>query len=332
MMDLQEILKGVSRSFYLSLRFLPKRVRRSMMLAFLACKAADTIADTRLLPRPRRLEILERYRQIFAKATDPDLFALLKQEVSPQADNIFEQKLLLTLPVLWISLQQQPTTDQRLIRELVMELTQGMIFDLERFPGETSEGLTALTTEAELDQYTYYVAGCVGRFWTKILQEHYRFTERWTDSEPAEIGEQFGKGLQRVNILRDLSQDLQQGRCYLPTDRLTPLQLKPADLLDPQSLTALRPYLQDLLRQTRQQLNCGLLYVRYLPRYAMRLRWVVLVPMRLGYQTLDLLEQSDTWLNPQRVHKVKRRTVYRTMVASAVWNPWPSRLVNSTTG
>ena len=58
-MELQEILKGVSRSFYLSLRFLPGRIREPLSLAFLACKAADTIADTSLVPHSGRLAALQ---------------------------------------------------------------------------------------------------------------------------------------------------------------------------------------------------------------------------------------------------------------------------------
>lgn len=65
-MKLKKILKGVSRSFYLSLILLPKAIRWPMGLAFLACKAADTIADTKLIPKPERLKLLDAYREMFA--------------------------------------------------------------------------------------------------------------------------------------------------------------------------------------------------------------------------------------------------------------------------
>ena len=72
----RNILKGVSRSFYLSLRFLPSEVRDTLSFAFLLCKIADTIADTELIPVEERLDVLCRYR---------DRLEILR---SPQDDKI----------------------------------------------------------------------------------------------------------------------------------------------------------------------------------------------------------------------------------------------------
>src|SRR2546430_17549514 len=49
-----ELLKRVSRSFYLSLAVLPASVRRILGLAYLFARAADTIADSRLIDRQER--------------------------------------------------------------------------------------------------------------------------------------------------------------------------------------------------------------------------------------------------------------------------------------
>ena len=45
-------LRSVSRSFYLSLAILPRSLREPIGLAYLLARAADTVADTRALPRP----------------------------------------------------------------------------------------------------------------------------------------------------------------------------------------------------------------------------------------------------------------------------------------
>jgi phytoene/squalene synthetase len=47
------------------------------------------------------------------------------------------------------------------------------------------------------------------------------------------MGSGSARGLQSINILRDLPKDLQAGRCYLPLDELAGAGLTPADLLDP---------------------------------------------------------------------------------------------------
>jgi len=65
---LYQLLPQVSRSFYLSLRVLPQSVRQPIGLAYLFCRAADTIADTALLPRDLRLSYLGQCRAAFGEA------------------------------------------------------------------------------------------------------------------------------------------------------------------------------------------------------------------------------------------------------------------------
>jgi len=59
--------------------------------------------------------------------------------------------------------------------------------------------------------------GCVGEFWTRICRAHLFPTAVLDDAFLLSNGVRFGKGLQLVNILRDLPVDLRHGRCYLPS-------------------------------------------------------------------------------------------------------------------
>ena len=57
------VLRGVSRSFYLTLRVLPRELREPVGLAYLLARAADTISDTRLVPPVDRLQHLVAFRE-----------------------------------------------------------------------------------------------------------------------------------------------------------------------------------------------------------------------------------------------------------------------------
>ena len=71
---LGDLLRGVSRSFYLTLRVLPTGLRQPVGLAYLLARAADTIADTRLLAPSQRLDHLLRFReQVQGPADLPEL-------------------------------------------------------------------------------------------------------------------------------------------------------------------------------------------------------------------------------------------------------------------
>jgi len=61
---LENLLKDVSRSFYLTLRVLPAAVRPQIGLAYLLARAADTIADTDIIPVVGRLAALQGFRKI----------------------------------------------------------------------------------------------------------------------------------------------------------------------------------------------------------------------------------------------------------------------------
>jgi len=55
---LDGILSNVSRSFYLSLAILPRAVRTQLSVAYLIARAADTVADTRVIQAERRVALL----------------------------------------------------------------------------------------------------------------------------------------------------------------------------------------------------------------------------------------------------------------------------------
>ncbi|WP_370543827.1 squalene/phytoene synthase family protein, partial [Burkholderia pseudomallei] len=78
------LLKGVSRSFYLTLRVLPQGMRDPIGLAYLLARAADTIADTSLIPPAQRLELLLSLRAQINGAPDPHALARIAGEVAGQ--------------------------------------------------------------------------------------------------------------------------------------------------------------------------------------------------------------------------------------------------------
>jgi farnesyl-diphosphate farnesyltransferase len=123
--------------------------------------------------------------------------------------------------------------DQASIRAVLKMITSGQELDIERFSAANANQIFALATDQELDDYTYRVAGCVGEFWTTICRAHLFQNDSLDQDFLLKNGVRFGKGLQLVNILRDLPADLRRGRCYLPSQRLNERGLTPTDLLDP---------------------------------------------------------------------------------------------------
>jgi farnesyl-diphosphate farnesyltransferase len=309
---LGEILRGVSRTFYLSLKVLPAEVRRPVGLAYLFARAADTIADTRLISRGKRLEYLELFRTAIREADPAHIRGITTALTGPQ--KIPEERALLSrLEECFTMYGALDSGDLRRISDLILTITQGMQMDLATFPGEDEDHLVALSTRDDLDRYTYYVAGCVGEFWTEIHVAHRPALAGWDVGEIKKRGVAFGKGLQMTNILRDLSRDLRLGRCYLPQEDLETLGLTPPDLLDPRSISRVTPLLRTLVRLTLSHYREGWEYTLAIPRREIRMRLACAWPLLIGLKTLALVSRAQNLLDPATVVKISRKEVVRVL-------------------
>ncbi|MGF6721692.1 farnesyl-diphosphate farnesyltransferase [Paraburkholderia sp. GAS41] len=314
------LLKGVSRSFYLTLRILPAGMRDPIGLAYLLARAADTIADTSLIPPAQRLELLLSLRAQVNGAGDQGAFLQrMSVEVAGQQTLSDEKVLLESLGPALAILSQLSESDRKAVREIVSTLTEGMEFDLRTFPDERSGQIVALEALSELDRYTYLVAGCVGEFWTRMTYAHMPGTLKSspeTMSSMLQRGVRFGKALQMTNVLRDCGKDLRIGRCYLPVEMLDRFGLSPQDLLEPGNSLRARPLLVELVRLTLDHFRLAVDYTLALPAFSVRLRLACLWPVLIGLETVLLLVHNDDWLDPDKVSKIQRGKVYRVIGAS----------------
>ena len=318
--SLNELLKQTSRSFYLTLRVLPRAIRPQIGLAYLLARTTDTIADTDLVPLTQRLDALQRLRdRILGTSAAPLNFGELARQQGLPAERMLLEHVEEALAVL----HGLAETDLKLVRQVLDTITGGQALDLQRFAGATADNIIALQNDVELDDYTYRVAGCVGEFWTGMCQEH-EFSDVEILGMPEltapifeDNGVRFGKGLQLVNILRDLPKDLRTGRCYLPIDQLAPVGLQPADLLSPANEMKFRPLYDRYLDQAEGHLAAGWDYTLTIPWSHLRVRLACAWPILIGLETIRRLRVEPV-LNAERRVKVSRAEVRGIMLRS-IW-------------
>jgi farnesyl-diphosphate farnesyltransferase len=316
-------LRSVSRSFYLSLAVLPRTLREPVGLAYLLARAADTVADTRAVPRAERLAHLAALRQAYAGAAGGDAGAACAAAAAKARAP--ERRLLASVDAALARVAALDPDDRARVRRVLDTLTSGMVFDLERFPGEDATELAALDTMEDLDRYVYLVAGCVGEFWTELHAAHRPRLAGW---RPIERGVRFGKALQLTNVLRDVPGDLRQGRCYLPAGELQRLGLAPADLLDPAGAARARPLLQRLLAVALEHYDAALDYTLTLPRAEWRTRLACLWPIMIGLATLQALAAHPNPLAAAPPVKISRAAV-RGIVARSMVLVWSNRALRA---
>ncbi|HSV34758.1 MAG TPA: squalene/phytoene synthase family protein, partial [Ramlibacter sp.] len=164
------LLRGVSRSFYLSIRLLPAPLRRPIAVAYLLARATDTLADTAELQPEERQRHLQTLARVIDGRLPPAVLPALATDFAPLQHDAHERALIRALPQCLAWLEMLAPDDQHDIRTVLRHITHGQALDIERFGPAGSP--RALATADALEEYTYLVAGSVGEFWTDLCLRH----------------------------------------------------------------------------------------------------------------------------------------------------------------
>lgn len=296
------LLRSVSRSFYLTIRWLPSAMRPGVALGYLLARATDSVADTSTAPLALRLDVLETMGKAVAGALQTGervaLLTRLREEMAPAQDKASEAALLCRFGEALQALHSLPPEQAACVRSVLATIVEGQRWDLSYFAGHRR-----VADDGQTRTYTFLVAGCVGKFWTELgrLTLGDAFCAAGRLPLMTQAGIRYGQGLQLVNILRDREEDASRGREYLCSD--------PAVWRN----RAVR-YLQD-----------GLDYSRRLKLF--RLRFASMLPALIGLKTLCLPEMSGGEIAEGKMSgerragkkaKISRRQVYL-CVLRALW-------------
>ena len=315
------ILRSVSRSFYLSIRFLPEQLRESIALAYLLARSTDSVADTTEISNLVRIETLKMLSDGIQGKASRDVVVDLIASFVPLQANKGERQLLESLPDCLDWLEQIEQADRNDIRVVLEKITRGQMLDLERF--ENPKEIRALGTAADLDEYTYLVAGCVGEFWTRLCFRHVPSFASLSEDEMLALGKRYGMALQLVNVLRDAGADLRAGRCYFPEYELIAAHLAALQILpEPERF---QPIYRTWLEKAKAGLECGMQYSQAIENR--RVRGATVLPALIGARTLALLENAGASALHEAV-KVPRRQV-RGMILSLALTLASRRQINA---
>lgn len=193
--DVIETLRETSRTFFIPISLLVTELRETVASAYLCMRAIDEIEDHPDLEPALKSKLLHNIGDVlqsaqYNKETFIKMFKPFENELPEVTLRLYD----------WISF----CPDE--IRVKVVESTAIMASGM----GDWVDKDWQIQSEADLDQYTYTVAGLVGVMLTDIW--------KWYDGTEAdkELGIGFGRGLQAVNILRNYKEDAERGVSFFP--------------------------------------------------------------------------------------------------------------------
>jgi len=310
--ELKGILKRVSRTLYLSISILPAKVRASMALGYLLCRALDTVTDCLGPDIVLKRDILALSRHLGDKKYSPELAEKIRR-VAADITNPGEKELLLKFDKLLEVYHKFSEGDRALIDFVCDGVVCGMEMDLETFAGP---GLAAFKTEEELKKYCGYIGGVPGIFWARLYRETIRQNNvRMVKSPSEDSARALGSALQIINILKDMAADLKAGRCYLPQSDLSAVNLNPQDLRNPANMEQLRGTVYKWVAWGLDQLDTSEEFVASIPKTELAMRAAVIWPVYWAMDTLEKIAGANLLDSADRP-RIKRGRIYSTIAAT----------------
>ena len=307
-----DLLPKVSRTFALAILGLKEPLRGSVAVSYLLCRILDTVEDAPGLTAAQRGSIIFPFLDAMGGRRLPGAhwaqasLGALRDRSSPDDFRLMEGASLVLQ-----ALYDCPETDSLAVTRWVTEMGRGMVETSAAM--DRGDGLRTLSTMAALDRYCYYIAGTVGYMLTDLffLQSPDIGADLYFQLQ--RDAEDFGLGLQKVNIIKDFADDFRRGWCFVPTADLAACGLRPADLLDPSRLEPIRLALDPLLRTTASHLVRGWRYLQYIPVSEREVRLFLAYSLFFAVHTLALAQEK-----PARLVAKEKLKISRIEVASIV--------------
>lgn len=196
-----QVLEETSRTFYLPIIRLPKGLQEAVAAGYLCMRAIDEIEDHPSLDNQTKADLLDSVSVLLQSQTSVESFEHERfDELFARYDG--------QLADVTVRLAEWACYAPKFIAPRVWEATAAMA---DRMRHWAINGFR-VNSEADLDRYTYGVAGAVGLLlcdiwaWFENVQIH------------RSLAIKFGRGLQSVNILRNRQEDLSRGVDFYPPD------------------------------------------------------------------------------------------------------------------
>jgi phytoene synthase len=247
----RSVTRIYARSFYLASRFLPVEKRWATYALYGFCRYADNLID---LPRMRSREEL-------LKET-----AYLADEIS-LAYRSGESEHPIIKAFIFVARKYD------IPEQYPLDLIEGVAMDVD---------FTGYRSFDDLYLFAYRVAGVVGLMMTYILG--------FKDERAFPYAEKLGIAMQLTNILRDIQEDKQIGRIYLPADELQQFGVDEEDILAERMTPQLRELMQFQVRRAHEYYAAAEPGIALLDKDA---RFGIYTASRIYQAILNQIEAAD---------------------------------------
>ena len=220
----KKITQDYAKSFYFAAKFLPKDKKNDTYILYAFCRQTDFLVDDLEADVEAKKQALDLWRKMTLEAFEKNI-----------SDN----------PIL--NLFVKVFAKYKIPQKLAFELIDGVEMDL---------GKNEYQNYQELERYCYLVASVPGLMMTYLLG--------FDDQKALFYAQKLGLAMQLTNILRDIKEDYQNGRVYLPTDDLVKFVYSLQDLQNQKVDSNFQKFLKFYIQKARDlylQADLGIPYL-----------------------------------------------------------------------
>jgi len=251
-----------AKTFYLGTLLLPQEKRKAIWAIYVWCRRTDEIMDS-----------------IEASTKSQDELSDNLDEWEENTKNIFKGNIKSELDsVLLDTIEKYPQSIQP-----YLDMIDGQRMDLNKFRYKDFD---------ELKLYCYRVAGTVGLMTQNVMGIDSAYTSApWSAMpDPSEAAIALGIANQLTNILRDVGEDRQRGRIYLPQADIEKFNYSEEELLKGKINMQWKALMNFQLKRAREWFQKSEEGIKWLSSDA---RWPVWTSLRLYRGILDSIERLD---------------------------------------
>ena len=304
-----DLLPKVSRTFALAIAGLRDPLRGCVAVSYLLCRILDTVEDAPGLTASQRWEAMEPLLKCLPEASAPPagwcekVTGLLGPRSAPSDLELLEKS-----PAVIACFAACDPSSRLAMTRWVTEMGKGMVAWSERM-GEGEGVLKTLPSLVALDRYCYYIAGTVGHLLTDLFYIHSPSISKVLFYELQEDAEAFGLGLQKVNIVKDIRDDLRRGWCFIPLDGLRVAGLEPRQLVEKGREEAAYRAVLPVLATAAEHLERAYRYLSRMPVEEQEIRLFLAMSLFFAVRTLALVAEEPKALLREEKLKISRGEV-----------------------
>jgi len=305
--DINSILKHTSRTFYFSFSILPSYIRYMLSSAYLIARAMDSVIDSKNIKLNVKNEFLVSFSDIYDKDFREKLLSIKKDIIIHL--NGWEKVLIDKFDYIFYKLlENMDEEDRKNLEFLVGGISKGMRMDLSFF-GDSAD-INSFKTYKDLMKYSNLIGGVPAIYWYRV---YLKYNNNIFRNNVVKSAYRIGTALQLTNILKDMSTDLKNGRCYIPQEFLLKARLKKEELLDYHNIERVREFINSVILTCVDYFDEAETFIDSIKSTEISLKLALIWPVYWAMDSLYLVSIKNPLKN--RI-KISRFNVYKTLAKS----------------